>query len=67
MKKFIATHEDSTLCAVIFDSAMGGVILQISWSNDVTGTGSIVHMGVCDTYEAAEAEMREVFPNINWR
>lgn len=66
MKCYDAIYQGDILTADIHDSALGGVRLIIFLQRQGRDP-ELIHIGNFDTYENAEKEMREIFPDVHWR
>lgn len=66
MKRYDATFQGDALIAVINDNSAGVVEMTIYLVRDGREPET-VHIGCFDDYESAENEMRQIFPNVNWR
>jgi len=66
MLKYEAEKDDGKLTAIIRDSSMGGVEMNIRMDSPAVD-GVIVHIGFYTTKEEACQELHELFPDMKWR
>ena len=67
MRRYEGRIDMDRLWANIYPSTLGGVILEIYVQRFGQPLPDLVHLGNYDNEDNAEADMRHMFKNINWR